>query len=76
MSRHSSWPPRSSAPPPKRHKEPPAPVIQHPNPGSEAARDAGCICPAFDNNFGLRPPRPPDSWWKRPDCRLHGIGYQ
>lgn len=40
-----------------------------PNPGSQNARDAGCICPALDNNDGIRPP---DYWWIRPDyCPVH-----
>lgn len=43
-----------------------------PNPGSNAALDAGCICPVFDNNRGKYPPWPPDGWWIRGDCPIHG----
>lgn len=43
-----------------------------PNPGSEAAQLLGCICPVYDNNCGKYAPRPPDGWWKRMDCRVHG----
>ncbi len=43
------------------------------NPGSDAARDHGCVCPGLDNNRGTYPPRPPDGWWIVPSCRLHGV---
>jgi hypothetical protein len=42
-----------------------------PNPGSDAARAQGCICPVLDNNHGKWAPWPPDGWWMRPDCPLH-----
>lgn len=41
------------------------------NPGSDAARDAGCICPEQDNNYGKWAPWPPDGWWLRQDCPYH-----
>lgn len=44
------------------------------NPGSDAALDLGCICPVMDNNHGKWPPRPPDGWWIRPECPVHGAG--
>lgn len=43
-----------------------------PNPGSDEAIERGCVCPVLDNNRGKRAPYPPDGWWQRPDCPLHG----
>lgn len=42
-----------------------------PNPGSNEARDRGCICPVLDNNHGQSAPWPPDGWWMREDCPVH-----
>lgn len=52
-----------------------------PNPGSDEALEAGCICPVMDNNRGERPPYPPSrehpfgGWWMRTDCQVHGDSY-
>lgn len=43
-----------------------------PNPGSQAAKDGGCLCPVLDNNHGRGAPWPPNGWWTRPDCPMHG----
>lgn len=43
-----------------------------PNPGSDAAYDAGCVCPRMDNNRGKYPPRPPAGWFIVTDCPMHG----
>ena len=43
-----------------------------PNPGSNEAHDQGCTCPRGDNYGGHMAPFPPDGWWIRPDCPLHG----
>ncbi|HEX5015979.1 MAG TPA: hypothetical protein VFX15_00160 [Actinomycetes bacterium] len=45
-----------------------------PHPGSQAAIDAGCICPVLDNNHGKSPPWPPDGWWIVEGCPLHDRG--
>ena len=42
-----------------------------PNPGSQEARDQGCLCPRMDNCNGKWAPRPPDGWFIRSDCPLH-----
>lgn len=42
-----------------------------PNPGSDAARDQGCICAVLDNNRGKRAPWPPDGWWISSGCPVH-----
>ncbi len=47
-------------------------VSKLPNPGSDEARAEGCICPVAENNGGLTAPSPPDSWWQRTDCPVHG----
>lgn len=52
------------------------PVKRVPNPGSDAALDAGCICAVLDNNHGTVPPRPPDGWWVRLDCPVHAVGME
>lgn len=41
-----------------------------PNPGSPAAKDAGCRCPTFDNNEGRFPPMG-DEWHIAVDCPVH-----
>lgn len=43
-----------------------------PNPGSVEAKALGCKCPSQDNNGGKLAPFPPDGWWIRGDCPLHG----
>jgi hypothetical protein len=43
-----------------------------PNPGSDAAKQAGCLCPVLDNCHGRRAPWPGGCWWVRPDCPMHG----
>lgn len=49
-------------------------------PGSDKARDAGCICPVMDNNYGRFPLYPPTdehpdgAWWMRADCPVHFSG--
>lgn len=47
-----------------------------PNPGSDEAIDLGCTCPVLDNNHGRRAPWPPDGWWQKPGCPVHGMGEQ
>lgn len=42
-----------------------------PNPGSDEARNRGCICPVLDNNHGRWPTYEPDGWIYRMDCPLH-----
>jgi len=43
------------------------------NPGSDAARALGCICPMVDNNYGRCVPPWPNGWWViRDDCTMHG----
>lgn len=44
-----------------------------PNPGSDAALDAGCICPVMDNAHGKRPPFPPNGWWINEGCLVHSF---
>jgi hypothetical protein len=46
-------------------------VPQKPDPGSDAALSAGCLCPVFDNNFGTAAPVPPDGWLIVPGCPVH-----
>lgn len=41
-----------------------------PNPGSNAARDLGCICPVMDNNRGLYLPWQ-GGWLILEGCPLH-----
>ncbi len=45
---------------------------RQPNPGSDAARDAGCRCPVLDNGHGRSAPFPPDGWWINEECPMHG----
>lgn len=42
-----------------------------PNPGSDAALNAGCICPVLDNCHGRFPPYPPDGWVIIHGCPVH-----
>lgn len=42
-----------------------------PNPGSDEARQAGCICAVLDNNHGRFAPYPPDGWWITEGCEVH-----
>jgi hypothetical protein len=46
-------------------------AAEKPNPGSDAALSAGCLCPVFDNNYGRRPPISPASWWITVGCPVH-----
>ncbi len=46
--------------------------IRRPNPGSDEAREGGCICPVLDNNRGKRAPWPDNGWYIRVDCPMHG----
>lgn len=41
-----------------------------PNPGSEAARDLGCICAVMDNNHGKYLPWT-GGWWITQGCPIH-----
>lgn len=45
-----------------------------PNPGSDKAKDNGCVCATMDNNRGKWAPRPPDGWWITQGCPLHDDG--
>jgi uncharacterized protein YbdZ (MbtH family) len=47
-----------------------------PNPGSDEAVKAGCICAVMDNNHGRFAPWPgkrggPDGWWITAGCPVH-----
>jgi len=42
------------------------------NPGSQEARDAGCICPVLDNSYGKGYYMQPGVFVMREDCPLHG----
>lgn len=42
-----------------------------PNPGSRAAREAGCRCAVMDNNHGTRAPFGDDGWWINDGCPVH-----
>ena len=42
-----------------------------PNPGSDAAVRAGCLCAVMDNNHGKFPPWPDDGWWITEGCPIH-----
>lgn len=46
-----------------------------PNPGTEEALDAGCICPVLDNNHGKGIPNPDGGenvFWYSNTCPIHG----
>ena len=43
-----------------------------PNPGSEEARAASCICPVLDNNYGWGSDWGKDRFWITEECPLHG----
>lgn len=47
-----------------------------PNPGSDQAIRAGCICAVLDNNHGKWAARPPDDWWITSGCPIHWDQYQ
>lgn len=48
-----------------------------PNPGSDEARDEGCLCAVLDNNHGRFPPFDPDGWWITIGCPVHSpVGNQ
>lgn len=42
-----------------------------PNPGSDEARTAGCICAVLDNNHGRWAPWPDNGWWITHGCPVH-----
>ena len=42
-----------------------------PNPGSDEAREAGCICAVLDNNRGILAPWPPNGWYITEGCLVH-----
>lgn len=42
-----------------------------PNPGSDEARNGGCLCPVADNNRGKWPPVPGNGWWITEGCPMH-----
>jgi hypothetical protein len=42
-----------------------------PNPGSDAARRQGCLCPVMDNNFGDG--LGDGKFWTVQDCPIHGV---
>lgn len=42
-----------------------------PNPGSDEALSAGCLCPIDNNANGRMPPYPPDGWWITEGCPVH-----
>lgn len=50
-------------------------VQPKPNPGSQLAREMGCVCPVLDNNHGEFAPAPPDGWYVSEDCELHVARY-
>lgn len=53
--------------------------MNKPNPGSEEAIKAGCLCPVMDNNNGKGLPIPDKdgtvrtAFWMSGDCPLHGL---
>lgn len=45
-----------------------------PNPGSDAALDAGCTCPVLDNGHGTGRLQGADIlFWVAADCPLHSV---
>lgn len=42
-----------------------------PNPGSNAALAAGCLCPVIDNGYGKGSGWGPNAFWINGDCPLH-----
>ena len=46
-------------------------MTEIPNPGSQEAKDQGCICAVLDNNHGKTAPWPPDGWWITEGCPVH-----
>jgi hypothetical protein len=49
-------------------------VPRKPNPGSDDAISAGCLCPVMDNGHGRCAPYPPDGWWITVGCPVHAPG--
>ena len=48
---------------------------KQPNPGSDAALEAGCECPILDNHHGKGCGRDKDGnplFWVSADCPIHG----
>lgn len=48
--------------------------MTRPNPGSDAAREQGCICAVMDNNHGLYPAFG-GGWWITAGCPVHAPEY-
>ena len=46
-------------------------MAETPNPGSDEARDQGCICAVLDNCHGRFAPFPPDGWYITVGCPVH-----
>ena len=44
---------------------------QTPNPGSDAAVEAGCTCPVMDNGHGVGAYGVPGQFWINAGCPLH-----
>lgn len=44
---------------------------KQPNPGSDEAIAAGCICAVMDNNHGRFAPWPPNGWYVTEGCPVH-----
>ncbi len=45
--------------------------MKHPNPGSDAAIDAGCTCPVMDNSYGKGYYQQPGVFVFTEGCPLH-----
>lgn len=46
--------------------------IDIPDPGSDEAILAGCICPVYDNHHGAGCYDDGEHYWVTPTCPLHG----
>lgn len=50
------------------------PMNKNPNPGSDEAVKAGCICPVMDNFHGKGIPLDgKTAFWINGDCPVHGV---
>ena len=49
----------------------PAELVWRYNPGSAAAKDAGCLCPVIDNNRGMTAPLGKYGWIMVVGCPMH-----
>lgn len=45
--------------------------IKLPNPGSQQAIEAGCLCPILDNHYGKGWNKMPDTFVYNCDCPIH-----